>query len=150
MDNTVKIKIKKLDPRAVIPTRAHKTDAGLDVYSVEDAVIEANGDYLFGLGWSCAVPEGFALIVKEKSGRAVKDKLHVGGCVIDSGYRGEVHVHLFNAGQKDVIIRRGEKIAQILMIPVWSGIPEVVDSLDETSRGDGGFGSTGLIENVSQ
>lgn len=137
MDNTVKIKIKKLDPRAVIPTRAHKTDAGLDVYSVEDAVIEANGDYLFGLGWSCAVPEGFALIVKEKSGRAVKDKLHVGACVIDcfsketkiTTITGEKTVDQLSIG--DIIISYSEETGEItrnkLTNILDSGIQEVFE-----------------------
>ena len=160
------MKIKKLTEDAIIPERAHPTDAGVDVFAIEDAEIIAGEDYLFKLGWSCAIPEGWALIVKEKSGRAVKDKLDVGACLIDSSYRGEVHVHLFNNAPQDyniievdstnkallpsfqkkssVKIKKGEKIAQMIMVPIWTGQPEEVEDLDETDRGTGGFGSSGL------
>lgn len=138
------MKIKKLTGDAIIPTRAHSSDAGLDVYSTEDITIMSKSDYLFKLGWACEIPNGWALIVKEKSGRAVKDKLDVGACVIDSGYRGEVHVHLFNNASWHVKIKKGEKIAQMLLVPCWTGQPEEVETLDDTSRGSGGFGSTGI------
>lgn len=138
------IRLKRLSSYVTIPVRAHKTDAGLDVFAVDDAVIFAGRDYLFPLGWSVAVPQGYAMIVKEKSGRAVNNKLHVGACVIDAGYRGEVHCHLFNAGSTDVEIKTGEKIAQIIVVPVWIGSFIEVDDLDSTPRGAGGFGSTGL------
>jgi len=138
------MKIKKLNGRAKLPTRAHSTDAGMDVYSMNNVVIAPEGDYLFPLGWACEIPRNWALIVKEKSGRAVKDKLDVGACVIDSGYRGEVHVHLFNNSKIPVEIKEGEKIAQMLLVPCWCGTPEEVDELDNTPRGSGGFGSTGL------
>ena len=139
------MKIKKLTEDAIIPTRAYSSDAGLDVYSTEDVKISEGEDHLFRLGWSCAIPEGWVLIVKEKSGRAVKDKLDVGACVIDSGYRGEVHVHLFNnALITPVHIKKGEKIAQMILVPCWTGQPEEVETLDDTPRGSGGFGSTGI------
>lgn len=138
------IRLKKLSTAATVPVRAHKTDAGLDVFARSDATILGGEDYLFPLGWSVAVPQGYVMIVKEKSGRAVNNKLHVGACVIDPGYRGEVHCHLFNAGQDVVRIKAGEKIAQIIVVPVWSGSFIEVDELDDTPRGAGGFGSTGL------
>ena len=151
------MKIKILDDRAIVPVRAHRSDAGMDVFALEDVYIPPQYDYLFPLGWACEIPEGWVLIVKEKSGRAVKDKFDVGACVIDSGYRGEVHVHLFNNSASGygfhpetgreiggVEIKAGEKIAQMILVPCWTGDPVVVDELDETERGDGGFGSTGL------
>lgn len=137
-------KIKRIHPDAIIPTRAHSTDAGMDVYAIEDAVICPSDDYLFKLGWQCAIHPGSAMIVKEKSGRAVNNKLDVGACVIDAGYRGEVHVHLFNNSSKHVYIKKGEKIAQIIIVPVWTGSAVEVEELDDTSRGEGGFGSSGL------
>jgi len=138
------LQIKKLRDEAIIPNRAHAGDAGMDVYSTEDAIIPAGGDHLFPLGWACSFSRDWVMIIKEKSGRAVNNKLDVGGCVIDSGYRGEVHTHLFNNGQEDVIINKGEKIAQLIMVPCWSGQPLVVKELSNTPRGSGGFGSTGL------
>jgi len=144
------MKIKKLHNDAIIPDRANPGDAGMDVYALEDAVIKAGEDYVFPLGWSCAIPDGWALIMKEKSGRAVKDKLDVGACVIDSGYRGEVHCHLFNNSRKiNVPIKKGEKIAQVILVPIWNGTPEIVDELDETQRGSGAFGSSGLVSGIS-
>jgi dUTP pyrophosphatase len=136
--------IKKLNNDVKLPDRAHSTDAGMDVFSIEHAVIEPGGDYLFGLGWSCQLPPDTVMIVKEKSGRAVNDKLHVGAAVIDEGYRGEVHVHLFNAGKNRVIVSPGEKIAQVLVLPIWNGPVMLVGKLKETPRGEGGFGSTGI------
>lgn len=138
------LRIKRIHPDAIIPTRAHSGDAGMDVYALEDVTILRDSDHLFKLGWQCAIRPGVAMIVKEKSGRAVKDKLDVGACVIDSGYRGEVHVHLFNNGSCDVNIKKGEKIAQVILVEVWDGDPIEVTELEDTSRGDGGFGSSGL------
>jgi len=154
------MEIKKLKDDVITPDRAHSDDAGMDVYSMEDATIKAGEDYVFPLGWACAIPEGWALIMKEKSGRAVKDKLDVGACVIDSGYRGEVHCHLFNnhplmfmGGSMstfgDVHIKKGEKIAQVILVPIWTGTPDIVDELNETERGDGRMGSSGLKHNVN-
>ena len=150
------MKVKKVHPDAIIPERAHDTDAGMDIFAIEDAIIHPQEDHLFALGWACAIPKGYALIVKEKSGRAVKDKLDVGACVIDSSYRGEVHCHLFNnhpvtnidLGYGNVHIKKGEKIAQLVMVQVWDGKPEEVEELDETKRGEGAFGSSGLVKKV--
>lgn len=271
-DFYLNIKLEGKD--AKLPDRANPTDAGMDVFATKDYEIEPGKDCLIPLDWSCEFPDGYAMIVKEKSGRAVKNKLDVGACidgneciitedgvlpakeiknptkilaynqetkkvefkmcdgfsisnktetlkltfmngttlicskdhriltdkgwvkaedlhselvitmsgrlelkfkefdgikevystnvedlhnyitqngitnhncVIDSSYRGIVHVHLFNNGDEKVIIKKGEKIAQMIIVPIWTGIPEKVDSLDEnTSRGKGGFGSTGL------
>jgi len=141
---SMSIKFKKLHPDAVIPDRAHSTDAGMDVYSIETLVIEPWADVKIGLGLACAFPKNYVLLVFNKSGRATKDKLNKGAEVIDSGYRGEIHVHLFNSSHTQVIINKGEKIAQLILMPIWAGQPEEVDLLDETDRGTGGFGSTGI------
>ena len=138
------LEFKKLPPDAVVPQRAHDSDAGMDVYSVEDIRIPARGDVLTGLGLACKFPKGHALLVYNKSGRATKLKLDKGAEVIDAGYRGEIHVHLFNHSDMNVVIRKGEKIAQLILVPIWAGQPVEVEELDETERGDGGFGSSGL------
>ena len=138
------LEFKKLHPDAVVPQRAHDSDAGMDVYSVEDIRIPARGDMMTGLGLACKFPKGHALLVYNKSGRATKLKLDKGAEVIDAGYRGEIHVHLFNHSDVNVVIRKGEKIAQLILVPIWAGQPGEVDELDDTERGDGGFGSSGV------
>ena len=138
------LEFKKLHPDAVVPQRAHGDDAGMDVYTIEDIRIPARGDMITGLGLACKFPKGHALLVYNKSGRATKLKLDKGAEVIDAGYRGEIHVHLFNHSDMNVVIRKGEKIAQLILVPIWAGQPVEVEELDETERGDGGFGSSGL------
>ena len=86
------------------------------------------------------------MTVQEKSGRATKNKLIVGACVIDSGYRGEVMIHLFNnSSHVDVMIMAGEKIAQVMLTPCWTGQPVLTDEVSDTERGEGRMGSSGLV-----
>ena len=146
----IKLKIKKLVDNAVIPIRAHNTDAGLDLYTIENGVIHYGSDAIIKTGVAVAIPNGYVGIVKEKSGRAVKNKLTVGACVIDSGYRGELLIHLFNNSNLPLTYGMGEAIAQLVIVPCWMGQPEEVDDLDETERGDGKFGSTGLEARVNE
>lgn len=138
------LKFKKLRPNAVLPTRAHSSDAGMDVYTIEEVRIPPRGDAITGLGLASTFQEEYALLVFNKSGRSTKLKLDKGAEVIDSGYRGEIHIHLFNHSDNEVVIRKGEKIAQLLLVKIWTGKPEEVDWLDETERGGGGFGSSGI------
>ena len=138
------LKFKKLHPNAVLPTRAHSSDAGMDVYTVEEVIIPPRGDAITGLGLASTFQEEYALLVFNKSGRSTKLKLDKGAEVIDSGYRGEIHIHLFNHSDNEVVIGEGEKIAQLLLVKICAGKPEEVDWLDETDRGDGGFGSSGI------
>ena len=83
-------------------------------------------------------------MVCNKSGRATKLKLDKGAEVIDSGYRGEIHVHLFNHSDKEVVIPKGEKIAQLILMKIWTGQAMEVDELEKSRRGEGGFGSSGV------
>tara|TARA_R100001440_G_scaffold74087_1_gene99239 strand:- start:44 stop:466 length:423 start_codon:yes stop_codon:yes gene_type:complete len=138
------LEFKKLHPDAIVPQRAHGDDAGMDVYTIEDIRIPARGDMITGLGLACKFPKGHALLVYNKSGRSTKLKLDKGAEVIDAGYRGEIHVHLFNHSDINVIIKKGEKIAQLILVPIWAGQPVEVEELDSTERGDGGFGSSGV------
>ena len=134
----------KMHKDAVIPQRAHPDDAGMDVYSVENIKIAPRSDKMTGIGLASQFSADWVLLVYNKSGRSTKMKLDKGAEVIDSGYRGEIHVHLFNHSDEWVFIPKGEKIAQLILMPIWNGNPEEVDELSATSRGSGGFGSTGL------
>ena len=132
------------------PVRGHDTDAGIDFFIPEDfktMTLQPNEDILIDAGIKVIVPEGYALIFKEKSGVATKKKLTIGASVVDSDYRGVVHLHLFNNGRNEVVLEPGDKITQGLVIPVSLCKPLEI-SEDEynsynTERGEGGFGSTG-------
>lgn len=136
--------VELIHSNAKLPTRATQGDAGLDVYTPTDFTIPARGHSKVGLGWKCKVPTGWVLLVFNKSGHAVRFGLDKGAEVIDSGYRGEVHIHLFNHTDTDVSFVAGDKIAQLLCMPVWIGEPTEGSVIDDTERGAGGFGSTGL------
>ncbi len=138
------LNVERLHSDAKVPTRSHDTDAGLDVYTPYDVVIDPWSDVVIGLGWRCEFPKGYALIGQEKSGIAAKKKLDVGSKIIDSNYRGEVHIHLFNNSDKRVTFNTGDKVARMIVVPVWSDEPTEVHAINmNTDRGEGGFGSTG-------
>ena len=144
MFNNFYLNVELTSENAKCPTRACPSDAGLDLYTPKTIVVPAGGDLLVPLDIRVEFPEGYAMIVKEKSGIATKKKLDVGACVIDAGYRGICHVHLFNNSKYDVTFLSGEKIAQAVIIRCWTGDPAVVDTVDlNTVRGEGGFGHTG-------
>ncbi len=133
------------------PVRANPTDAGIDFFVPEDfgsVTLKPGEDVLINSGIKVMVPKGYALIFKEKSGVALKKKLTVGAAVVDSDYRGVVHLHLFNNGVEDQTISAGDKIIQGLVVPVMlCGLEEISNEeydKDITVRGDGGFGSTGV------
>lgn len=136
-------RFKKLHEKAIMPKRHYNTDAGMDVYCLEDFSIEPRGDILVDIGLSMALPENHVAFVKEKSGLAVKKKITIGACVIDENYRGEIKIHLFNNSDNFVYFDAGSPIAQLVVIPYWNGPQFWVCALDETDRGNGGFGSTG-------
>jgi dUTP pyrophosphatase len=140
----VNIKIKKLHPDAILPSYAHPGDAGLDIYSVEDKIIKAGERILVSTGISIEIPEGFVGLVWDKSGLANNFGLKTMGGVMDAGYRGEYKIVLFNTSKEDYFIKRGSKIAQLLVQPIITAEIEQVQELSDTSRGQGGFGSTGL------
>lgn len=138
-----KIKVM-LDPGAIMPTRAHSTDAGLDLYATEDAVIFRDGSYTFDSGVHVAIPEGYVGFLKSKSGLNVNQGIQSAG-VIDAGYTGSIRVKLYNHGNGMVHIKMGQKISQLVLLPIITPELEVVDSLEETERGNGGFGSSGAF-----
>lgn len=131
-----------LDENAKMPCRAHSADAGYDLFSREDAVIYPNAGGIFDTGVHLSIPVGYVGFLKSKSGLNVKHSIQSEG-VIDSGYTGSIMVKLFNHGSKDVHIAKGQKISQLVLLPIITPELELVDSLDQTERGDGGFGSSG-------
>lgn len=143
----VKIAVKKLDDRAVLPTYGSEYAAGADLYAVCDCDITVHaGETVFvHTGLSVEIPEGYAGLIYARSGLACKRGLapanKVG--VIDSDYRGEIMVALHNHSAADQTISGGERIAQLVVTPFLKAEYSLADELSETERGEGGFGSTG-------
>lgn len=134
---------KKLHPSAKIPHYAHPGDVGLDLFSLETYILEVGERRIFNLGFALEFPAGYAAIVKDKSSLPKNAGIHTMGGVFDAGYRGEYNVQLINLGQTAYTIEVGQKIAQLLIIPVVIAEITETDTLSETSRGTGSFGSTG-------
>lgn len=138
------IKVKLLSENAKIPTRGTPGSSGFDVYTPVDIVIPARKDILVPLDISFDIPFGFDITVYNKSGISTKKHLCKGAELIDSDYTGNCHVHLFNHSDEDVYFKAGDKIAQLVVRPVWMGtLVETNEIIKETTRGDKGFGSTG-------
>jgi dUTP pyrophosphatase len=131
-----------LDEGAILPKRAHDTDAGYDLYSREDAQIFPNARVVIDTGVHMAIPEGYEGHIRSRSSMMTKKGCLTDG-TIDSGYTGSIGVVLFNLSGKLVEIQKGEKIAQIVIEPIIAPELEVVEKLEATERGTGGFGSTG-------
>ncbi len=126
-----------------LPQYAHPGDAGADLHSSEEARIPARGRKLVGTGIRLSLPPGCVGLIWPRSGLAVKQGLDCGAGVIDAGYRGEVKVLLFNHTDTDHCVQPGDKIAQLLVQKVERVQFVKVDSLEDSGRGDNGFGSTG-------
>jgi len=139
------LNIELLNEGALAPDN-NDTDgnAGYDIYSAEDYIIRPGDEFLIRSGWRCEFPKGYAMIIKDKSGRRWKGKLQTGAGVIDSNYRNEVMVLMKNIGEKTITIKKGEKVAQFVIVPVWNGSINVVDELNMEEDRMGGFGVTGL------
>jgi dUTP pyrophosphatase len=140
--NLNSLKILRVNADAVLPTRAHPDDAGLDLYGLEDVYFEAGQGKVAKTGIALALPQGHVGLITDRSSLAKKGITTAGG-VIDAGYRGEIQVVLWNISPLPVQLKRGERIAQILILPIATPVVAEVSSLDETQRGLGGFGSTG-------
>jgi dUTP pyrophosphatase len=138
------LKFQLLSDSAYEPKRGTKGSSGLDVFSPLDYDILPFGDVLVPLHIRFEIPFGWDLSVYNKSGVSTKSKLFKGAELVDSDYRGTIHIHLFNHSNKMVFIGRGDKIAQLVMRQVWMGELQKVNFIStETDRGDKGFGSTG-------
>ena len=132
----------KLDAGAYAPKRMHSTDAGLDILSPVTTIIPSKGSVVIDTGVHVELPDGTVGLIKSKSGLNVKHGLTSEG-VIDAGYTGSIVVKLYNHSDKNYQVMRGDKISQLLVVDCLFPDIEIVDSLDETERGNNGFGSTG-------
>ncbi len=126
-----------------MPSYAHATDAGMDLYALSEVVIEPGERVQVSTGLAFAIPEGYVGLIWDKSGLSHKSGLKTLGGVVDAGYRGEVLVGLVNLSTTRYAVRAGDKVAQMLIQKVTQPVLEEVDALDSTDRGNCGFGSTG-------
>lgn len=134
-----------LDEGAIMPTRAHDADAGLDLYTPEGFTLLSFGEidnYTVDTGVHMEIPEGYVGMLKSKSGLNVNRGVVTEG-VIDAGYTGSIKVKLYNMSMNYREFKRGDKIAQLVILPIVTPTPKLVDKFAKTERGDNGFGSTG-------
>lgn len=149
MHSDVPVPVKRLPHFEGLELPAYATPgaAGMDVLAAEDAVLQPGGRHAVATGLAMAVPDGYELQVRPRSGLALKHGISLPNTpgTIDSDYRGELKVILINLGDFPFEIRRGDRIAQLVLAPVVRATWLKVDELDETQRGEGGFGSTGGV-----
>ena len=140
------LRFTRIHPDAVLPAYAHPSDAGMDVRSVADLVIPAGGRALVPTGLVAIIPPMYEIQVRPRSGLALKHGVTVLNTpgTIDSGYRGEIGVILANFGDREFSVSKGDKVAQLVFAPVVQPEIEETDTIDDTDRGAGGFGSTGI------
>jgi dUTP pyrophosphatase len=142
------LQIMRLANGADLPFPAYESEgaAGMDLRAAENAILKASERLLMPTGIAVAIPSGFEIQVRPRSGLAVKHGVTVLNSpgTIDSDYRGEIKVPLINHGAADFVIKRGDRIAQMVMAPVVRAVLSEVEALTETARGDRGFGSSGL------
>jgi dUTP pyrophosphatase len=137
--------VQRLDSGLPLPARARPGDAGVDLYAAEAVTLAPGGRATVGTGVAVAIPEGYAGLVTPRSGLAREHGLGIVNApgVVDSGYLGQIRVILLNHGTEAVSLARGERIAQLVVVPVAAGEMREVDELPPSERGAGGFGSTG-------
>ena len=138
------LKCKVTDPKYT-PTRAHHGDAGLDLMAAENALLCPGDRWAVETGVSMEIPDGYVGLVCARSGNAARRGLGIvnGVGVIDSGYRGPINAILINHGRSNVAVMRGDRIAQLLIVPIEKPDVEIVDRLSDSDRGTGGLGSSG-------
>lgn len=140
------VKFRKCDPHAVLPSYAHPGDAGMDVRSIEDLTLAPGERKLVHTGLVMMLPPDAEAQVRPRSGLALKHGVTVLNApgTVDAGYRGEVGVILVNLGAEPFAVKKGDRIAQIVVAPCVQARVELTEETDETDRGAGGFGSTGV------
>jgi len=146
MTDRVDVLITRLDPDLPLPSYGHPGDAGLDLHAREDATLAPGERALVPTGIAIALPAGYAAFVHPRSGLALRSGVGVvnGPGTVDAGYRGEISVILINLDPSEpVVIRRGDRIAQLVVQPVSHATLVEVEQLPGSHRGEGGFGSTG-------
>lgn len=143
----VPVRVKRLPGNEDLPLPAYATQgaAGMDVVASEDVALSPGGRHAVATGLALAIPPGFEIQVRPRSGLALKHGVTVPNTpgTIDSDYRGELKIIMINLGDTPFVIRRGDRVAQLVLAPVVQASWLEVDHLDETERGTGGFGSTG-------
>jgi dUTP pyrophosphatase len=144
----VEVRVKRLNNGAALPLPDYASNgaAGMDICAAESLTLKIGKRHAVATGFAFAIPYGYEVQVRPRSGLALKHGitcLNTPGTV-DSDYRGEVKVILANLGEEDFVIQRGDRIAQLVVAPVTHAIMAEVDMLDDTARGTGGFGSTGV------
>ena len=144
MSDSTPLHFKELDPRAVLPTRGSLHSAGLDLYSIEDLHIAPLSRVRAHTGLSVAIPEGFYGRIAPRSGLAANHGLDVLSGVIDADYRGEIICLLYNTGDQAIVLPAGSKMCQLIIEQIITPEPAWEENLQETARGAGGFGSTGM------
>jgi dUTP pyrophosphatase len=139
----MKLKVKKVHPEAKLPNYAHPHDAGMDLFALEEVNIKPGETARIRSGIAIEIPEGYVGLCWDKSGLSMKNGIKVLAGVIDSGFRGELVMGVINLGKEVYIFEKGHKVMQMLIQPVE--IVDIMESeeLSDTSRGEGGFGSTG-------
>ena len=142
MSSPEEIHVRLLHPDAKLPTRSHPGDAGLDLYCLEDRILRPGHGETLPTGVALAVPPGHAGIIADRSSMAKRGVKTAGG-VIDAGYRGEIGVVAWNLTEGSIRLRKGDRVAQLLIVPIAAPAVKQVEALEETARGEGGFGSTG-------
>ena len=146
-ERTGELRFVKLSEKATLPTRAHDNDAGLDLHAAESARLAPGARVSVGTGLAVQIPEGVGGLVLPRSGMAIKHGVTLVNSpgLIDPGYRGEVRVLLLNTDPSvEFQITPGDRIAQLLLVPVVHATPLNAEALDDSTRGEGGFGSTGF------
>ena len=137
------LRVRLLSPNATVPKRGSNEAAGYDVYASDDGIVSARGKSVVPTGIAITVPNGTYGRLAPRSGLAVKNSISVGAGVVDRDFMGELKVILFNHSDVDFEFRKGDRIAQLILERIVTPDVVLVDELDATERGEGGFGSTG-------
>lgn len=142
----VGVEFRKLRPNAIIPIYAHPGDSGMDLFSCDSCHLKPGERRLFPVGLQVGIQEGYEMQIRSRSGLALRSGISVLNSpgTVDSGYRGELGVILINHSPNEYFIQEGDKIAQAVISQVERAVLKEVNELSQTSRGEGGFGSTGL------
>lgn len=138
----MELKVRRITQDAKLPCYGHPGDAGLDLFSAAEAVLKPAEAFAVPTGIQTAIPSGFVGLIWDKSGISLSGVHRLAG-VVDSGYRGEIKVVMINLTGNDFVVAKGMKIAQMLIQPVSAVTVKETGNLDDTDRGEGGFGSTG-------
>ena len=139
----LRVKVKKVHSKAVLPIYAHKGDAAMDLFASETVILRPDIQQAVPTGIQMEIPKGYVGLIWDKSGLSIKNGLKTLGGVIDSGYRGEILIGMINLLKENYILEQGHKVAQMIIQKKENVVLEEVDELGDSERGQKGFGSTG-------